>query len=439
MPIYMNGEVFDDEVAYTAKVLGIELPQQDASPTPKEPRTEAQPQGGTSLPVDENNASQDNVGHERGILDNLLGLTGERYQTWPEKTVRGAISGMALPGDVLSGKVQPGSPQEIERALDLAGLMVMGPAPVASKLADGTLGSFAGVRARGLDKNALGGAQTLEASGKTADEIWQQTGFFRGADGRWRFEIPNTEMKLKDSAFDVKDKDGTDTFSLKPGSYTLQQVLDHPLLFKAYPELKGIKVVSVPEEWGRGIKGGYDRNYKTLYVSSDTSDGMRSTIVHEVQHAIQDIEGFQRGGNPSQFKTAEIKEAERNFKEASKRVESEIKKQHSMSDTDLAWYKMAVKMESVPGSEFAKNSGADLIKKAKELGIYDNLKIIADSEHKLGEAALDNLARYKSLMGEVEAVNVQNRLLYDEHILRNKSPIRSEDIPRSQQLIQFLP
>src|SRR6185369_6907776 len=54
-------------------------------------------------------------------------------------TVKNAFG---LAHDVYGGKIDPMSDQGIERAFDLAGMMVAGPAPVAAKMADGTLGSF---------------------------------------------------------------------------------------------------------------------------------------------------------------------------------------------------------------------------------------------------------------------------------------------------------
>jgi hypothetical protein len=60
---------------------------------------------------------------QRGVVDRLLGLSGERYQTWPERLARGlassVYSGVTLPGDVMAGKA---SPYDIGRVLDLAGL-----------------------------------------------------------------------------------------------------------------------------------------------------------------------------------------------------------------------------------------------------------------------------------------------------------------------------
>lgn len=57
-------------------------------------------------------------------IEQLTGATGERYQTWPERLVRGIASsvksGVTLPYDVMTGQVDPESPQGIRRALDTA-------------------------------------------------------------------------------------------------------------------------------------------------------------------------------------------------------------------------------------------------------------------------------------------------------------------------------
>ena len=61
---------------------------------------------------------------QRGMVDKLTGMDGgERYQTWPEKLVRGvassAKSAATLPGDVMAGEA---SPNDTGRVLDMATL-----------------------------------------------------------------------------------------------------------------------------------------------------------------------------------------------------------------------------------------------------------------------------------------------------------------------------
>jgi hypothetical protein len=53
--------------------------------------------------------------------------------------------------------------------------------------------SFAGLAARNADEIALALAVKMEDAGVAAKEIWQKTGWGRGADGKWRFEINDSQ------------------------------------------------------------------------------------------------------------------------------------------------------------------------------------------------------------------------------------------------------
>ncbi len=73
----------------------------------------------------------------------------------------------------------------------------------------------------------------------------------------------------------------------------LEDVLHHPSLYNQYPELKGIKVAGVDTD---GMTGFYAPNTKTIGVKVGSNDP-HGTILHEVQHAIQHIEGHASGAN----------------------------------------------------------------------------------------------------------------------------------------------
>lgn len=394
---------------------------------------------------------------KRTALGQLTGSDGgERFQTWPERLARSAFT---LPGDVLSGKVEPGSIQEIERASDLAGLMVMGPAPVAAKLADGSLGSFAGVKSRTLPKDKLYEAQNMELDAMHPNDIWDKTGFFRGADTRWRYEIADKDAKLKPEAFDtiieqptqaqldgltwtpqgdkivpkspIKHTDANFFDSWIAGKadkpLILREVLDHPELFKAYPELGTMKVEPLPKFLeDKGIKGQVSGD--TIYLAPGHPEYVRSVILHEVQHGIQHHEGFAFGGMQEQFLPKELPQAEKEFLQVKQDAEKPLKDRR----VDVEQTK-AVLRDELRGVDMKRD--IEFLKKTFKMDDKDiqRLRNIVKSENLLQQAKSEAFTKYKRLMGEVEARNVQARANLGV-VGRNQSPISTEDTPRRFQI-----
>lgn len=100
----------------------------DNNPLPIQPIYD--PSTGTPLPT--NDVPQFDV---PPAISSLLGTEGkDRYQLWPEKLIRSAVS---APADAIAGNISPD--QEIPRALDMAGLVMPGPLAEAPGVA--TLGS----------------------------------------------------------------------------------------------------------------------------------------------------------------------------------------------------------------------------------------------------------------------------------------------------------
>jgi len=65
------------------------------------------------------------------------------------------------------------------------------------------------------------------------EKIWIDTGWEKGADNKWRFEIDDSRAKVKiNPIFEIS---------------SLGDVLDHPLLFRNYPQLKNIKVCYIED------------------------------------------------------------------------------------------------------------------------------------------------------------------------------------------------
>lgn len=137
--------------------------------------------------------------------------------------------------------------------------------------------------------------------------ITRKTGWFCGYDGRWRFEIDDSTARLnpdvvaRANAANVLDFENPVPVDMGP--VCLADLLSHPQLFEAYPQLGDIEVEVLPQD---GVKLGQFSHSKwkiTLY-GEQSGDTLLSTVLHEVQHAVQAIEGFANGGNKDEVKEA---------------------------------------------------------------------------------------------------------------------------------------
>lgn len=114
--------------------------------------------------------------------------------------------------------------------------------------------------------------------------LWRQHGYDVGAEDKGRWEINDQLSYLLKNNPKFKGE--------------LGQVLEHPELFRAYPELKKLPLdmrISAAEEAG----GSFTPGSRQLAVRARTPEEARSVLLHEVQHGVQDIEGFAPGANLS--------------------------------------------------------------------------------------------------------------------------------------------
>lgn len=143
--------------------------------------------------------------------------------------------------------------------------------------------SFAGVHAKNADREALRQAKQMKEDGADAAEILRETGWFVGGDGKWRFEIDDSTMSLR-------QMDVIPTFT------RLGELIDAPMLFEAYPDLADMDITF--ENLDKGINGAYNRQFDDIALSyklKSDETALLSALAHEVQHAIQARERFARG------------------------------------------------------------------------------------------------------------------------------------------------
>lgn len=166
---------------------------------------------------------------------------------------------------------------------------------------EGAAGIFGGRLAQGIDNNALKMAQWHEALGKGPPQIWKTTGWFRGPDDKWRFEINDSKAMLRPPILDYLDngkyRQGW------AGEGKLGEVLSHPDLYRAYPDLKDVSVRFDPRASSLGSHGPYPgREYISVNPSEagnqgPVNSGVLRTLLHEAQHGVQWREGFTPGAN----------------------------------------------------------------------------------------------------------------------------------------------
>lgn len=166
---------------------------------------------------------------------------------------------------------------------------------------DGTRYSYVGEGARltSLQQSTLETAKQLEQSGEDAEAIRQKTGWFRSMDGEWRTELDDSTARLN--------------WSVEDGEARLGDVLEHPALFRAHPELAEVRLRTgnLPEN----VRGAFDQQNNAIILNEKLTGQTKRVLLHEIQDAIQQSEGFARGSNRENSKWHVLLDAYRQVKD----------------------------------------------------------------------------------------------------------------------------
>ena len=155
------------------------------------------------------------------------------------------------------------------------------------------LASFAGERSAMSEpvRNNLTEAQRLAEAGTGNEAVRQKTGWFKGMDGKWRYEIPDDLKKINLAKLK------------KSGSTPLANLYENQKLYEAYPWLRDIHVFFDPEmaETKSQPSGGYVLGNDIFIGGRDNGLRSRKVLLHEIQHLIQKHERFAKGGTEDTF------------------------------------------------------------------------------------------------------------------------------------------
>jgi len=328
--------------------------------------------------------------------------------------VAGAVNAFTAPGRALSGSDPNFNPQE--EAANFA-MNVMGGGIGASRLAPapaGSLGMFIGKTAKNWNAAAEAKALEMEKSGATPQTIWQETGNWKAPDAAWRQEI-------NDAGSRMTEKVHSDIMSKHFFNDPLSEALTHEPLYRAYPELGRIKTTVTAWEQP---KGSFSPLRNELEASGPSSMTQRSTALHELQHAIQQKEGFARGGSPEMFRQST------DF--SSKALQDAAILDKTMRASNLSQLEALKRFEVL----FGRKPEAGAFAALERVGTGKELDIARDAAREAEKLAKNPLESYRRLAGEAEARATQKRRNLTDEQRRAEFPERSYDVPINKLIIR---
>lgn len=397
---------------------------------------------------------------ERGTLLPIM-RTGDKLEPAvpgvihePWEAVKRLILSQYGPGSAsTSGDIQPIKDSfEAAAAVAAPGLGLN----AAGMMPKNAVGIFGGRLARTADHAALTKAEELAAKGADRKAIWDQTGWFQGADGKWRFEIDDQGARF------TKGLDAARAH----GPADIDMILAHDKLYEAYPHARNVSFYpTIDMNIGEGSFTRFkpdpaypaDRRTGVVRVGMDEEQPFQSHMaaervtLHELQHAVQDREGFARGYNPTEATkdVAQARLAEQELRAKSERIQN--------AHSDEARYYLAKAAQGSPEhAKFVEDAQEKWLKKmgaksddnpygitpseaiAAELGERDAIFRSIQSRYTdaFRVAREDPHDLYKRHAGEVEARNVQTRMNMSPDERRAKPPWETQDIPDARQIIR---
>ena len=226
-----------------------------------------------------------------------------------------------------------------------------------------------------------------------------------------------------------KDKELADDAIDAYGGYTEEELKEDSY----FRELeKGNPKVAELVRLGNSIPSKKDVRFEGTQVALNHEGKL--TLAHEIQHAIQDIEGFAEGGNPEQFQDpSELESQYATFDEL-------VKDKFGNNDAGTV---IGIINGSTPEyqqfrSEFGK-SWDEYFKNLKGmLGMMNgDEKLFKENyDYYVNEGRKKSaFEQYQSLAGEVEARNVMKRMWMTPEERRNSLASETEDVNRDEQIV----
>ena len=247
--------------------------------------------------------------------------------------------------------------------------------------------SVGGVNAKTADVGRLADAERMEKAGTDSETVRRETGWYRGYDGKWRFEIDDSKMRFINHREESRR------------TWKLDELIRHDTLFAAYPELRNYTVLNFAFE--DGINGVFSPGLNRIMLNPNLDRaGKRAALIHEIQHAIQVIEGFAAGSSTDYWQDAFVTDEEKR----TERHLLELSRKNRLLEEDM--YRL---LEDTPDAR-RDALRATLVQRHGEKAVreftdtYNHLLNLQKQREMRAEQA------YRNTAGEIEAADVANRL-----------------------------
>lgn len=295
----------------------------------------------------------------------------------------------------------------------------------------------AGIGARTADSAALRRAEALEKSGTDNETIRQETGWYRGMDGQWRFEIDDSKIKLR---YEATAENGRETI---PNYTTLGNLIDAPELFAAYPDMRNMDVVF--QDLNDGAYGAYNRQFDSIDLSRKLKSSqydLLDTLTHEIQHAVQNREGFTRGTNPTYWnrklengfdsrttsqkkRSAQLAEKYNQLKSADPQLMKAVEELEAMTPTvprgEVDWDTLEQLTPDPPEWERYDAKREGILEKYGDRA-YEYMDTVSQARSIQGEGGRTPTQLYYATAGEIEARDTTSRRRMTAEERKNTPP-----------------
>ena len=378
-------------------------------------------------------------------VDAYAGIYGDDTDAYVEEIVADTYAGMNRT-DYGTNKLRADVKMEVGQWQKKSG---------SARAPPGNRYSMAGANARGADLNALEQAQEMKEKGESDETIFRQTGWYAGADGKWRFEIDDSGMetdtkwkflrnpdarrynKLFETAYLYDDATEAelqelqvlekDLKGVRKSPLYLDEIVKHDKLFESYPELRNVKVRFGADIGNR--EGTYQNGEIVLRAGLKLEpEKLKRTLIHEIQHIIQEQEGFARGTNPGYWD--EMMQGGYSRRRNDGRIERARKEYRRIFDSAPEEFKDKVRKINRARLDGDYNAAESVIDEIYDSEYADLWSQLEDAEFEWrsdrGEE-MTALDLYYNTAGEVEARDAEDRLNMTAEERRNRMPNRGDE------------